>query len=310
MLKRCLFFWMLVFFGTLLNSCEQGSNNKIKEYLFLGHTYQWGVKDNNRIDYRFEGFNFEKYDQIWLGGDMAARTNESLATLNYMDSIFDLSVPTTHWTLGNHDINHGALSQIESITGRKSYYTSTFDGISLVVLNTNEFHHPLYSPKPHECEMLEDQLQLLQNLADTIQDVSHVVVLHHHALLTNEMTHDSLKMNKIFNLYNEDVRVDCASKYTFESKIYPILKKIQKKGIQVILVSGDLGQRSKSFEYQTAEGLWFLGSGINNSAIDIYLPEYVTDTSPDKVLIFEHDIDRKILTWKYVLLSDLTGKKY
>ena len=289
-------------------SCKKNLNENIKEYLFLGHTYQWGVKENNRIDYRFDGFDFGKYDQIWLGGDMAARANEKLATLNYLDSIFDLSASTTHWALGNHDVKHGPLSQIESITGRKNYYTSTFDGISLVILNTNEYHHPLYTPKPDECDMLEGQLRMLENIVDTIQQVSHLVVLHHHALLTNEMTGDTLKMNMIFNLYNEDVRVDCANKFTFENKIYPLLEKIQAKGIQVVLVSGDLGQRSKSFEYKTKEGIWFLGSGINNSAVDNYLPEYVTDTSPDKILVFEHDIKQKSLTWKFVLFDDLIKK--
>ena len=299
----------LILFAIHFFSCDEKRRNPAKQYLFIAHTYQWGVKDNNRIDYRLEDFDFGKYDQLWLGGDLTARTNEDVKTLYYLDSIFNLSAWTTHWALGNHDVKHGPLSQIESITRRKSYYVTSFNGINLVVLNTNEFHFPNYKPKPAECDLLEGQLQLLENLADTVEYSSHVMVLHHHALLTNSMTRDSLELQKKFNLYRDDLRVDCKGEQTFEGNIYPLLEKIQQKGIQVILVCGDLGQRSKSFEYQTSEGIWFLGSGINNSAIGTYIPEYVTDTSADKVLIFEHDLERKVLEWKFVELEEVLGRE-
>ncbi len=294
---------LTVLFCALLISCQSKKQNKA--YLFLGHCYQWGVKENNRIDYRLKGFEFKKYDQIWLGGDLTARTNEKVSTLNYLDSIFDLSAARTHWAVGNHDIKHGALSQIEEVTMRKTYYSTSFDGIHLLVLNTNEFHHPAYHPKPHECEMLEGQLLMLANIEDTIQTASHLVILHHHALLTDSLTKDSIKVGHYFNLYHNNLRVDCENKHTFESKIYPLLQSIQNKGIQVVLVSGDLGQRSKSFEYRTEDGIWFLGSGINNSLLGKFKPAYVTDTSPDKVLIFDHDIDQRKLTWRFEYLENL-----
>jgi len=263
------------------------------------------MKDNNRIDHRFKDFDFSTYDGIWLGGDICARTGEAPETLAYLDSIFNLSAPTTHWALGNHDVGHGPLEWIEAVTDRKTYYTVYQDGLNIVVLNTNEFHHPNYKPKPKECDLLDGQIEMLQHLADTIQEASHLVILHHYGLLTNAMTgRDSLRLNLIFNLYHDNLKVDCAGAHTFESRIYPILEQIQKKDIQVILVSGDIGQRSKAFEYQTEAGIWFLGSGINNSAIGTYIPDYVTDTSPDKILVFEHDVTRRNLTWHFDLFQN------
>jgi len=290
---------LLLFFS----ACTEKSKPSNFQYLFLGHIYDWRAKDDNEIDRRFGAFNFEAYDQIWLGGDLCARTNEAESTLNYLDSIFDLSAATTHWSLGNHDVGNGPLEWIEARTKRKTYYTTTFNGLTLAVLNTNEFHHPNYTPKPDECALLEGQLEMLEHLADTIQSSSHLILLHHYNLLTNELSGGSLSLDTIFNLYRPGLQVNCAGTQTFEQRIYPVLKTVQEKGVQVILVSGDLGQRSKSFEYQTAAGIWFLGSGINNSSVGDYLPNYVTDTSPDKILIFEHDVLQKKIYWRFEFLK-------
>lgn len=290
----------------VLFSCENKESQNTQEYLFLGHTYQWGVKENNRIDYRFKDFDFKKYKQLWLGGDLCAQTDEELETLAYLDSIFDLSSKTTHWALGNHDVlGKGTLDWIEATTKRKTFYTSSFNDICLAVLNTTEFHHPNYRPKPFECEVLDGQIQMLQNISDTIQNVSHLLVLHHYCFLTNEQYKDSVDLGSIFNLYVPELKVDCANEHTFKSRMLPIFQKVQNKGVQVVFVSGDLGQRSKAFEYQTEDGMWFLGSGINNSAVDIYVPEYVTDTTTDQVLIFEHEVKERKLKWRFEPLEEL-----
>ncbi len=291
------------YFGIILIllflSCKTEEKQTTRQYLFLGHTYQWGVEDNNRIDFRLKDFDFGQYDQLWLGGDLCARSSEKMETLTYLDSIFDLSDPSTHWARGNHDLVKGIPGAIEQITKRNSYYSAALESATLVVMNTMEFHHPNYKPKPAECEMLDGQIQMLENIADTIAQSSHLIVLHHYCFLTNELYSDSTNLNTIFNLYVPDLKIDCANEHTFTSKLYPIFKKIQSKGVQVVLVSGDLGQRAKAFEYQTEDGIWFLGSGINNSAIEVYVPDYVTDTSPDKILVFEYDLEERELTWEF-----------
>ncbi len=289
----------------LIYSCHFDQKPQIKKYLFLSHTYQWGVVNNNRIDYRLEGFDCKNYDRIWLGGDLCARTSESPLTLVYLDSIFDLSSDKTFWALGNHDLVEGNVTYITNKTRRQTFYSSFFDGMGVVVLNTTEFYHPNYHPKESECKLLDGQLHMLQNIADTINDASHLVILHHHSLLNNHMVNDSLKIAKIFNAYHPEYKVSCEKPATFEEVFFPILKKIQVKGVQVILVGGDLGQRAKEFEYRTKEGIRFLGSGINNSAIPFGLPKYVTNTNPDKLLIFNHDIINKELNWEFVSLDKL-----
>jgi hypothetical protein len=150
---------------------------------------------------------------------------------------------------------------------------------------------------------------MLINIADTIEDASHLVILHHHALLSNSLTNDSLNINTIFNLSHPDNKISCKEPGTFEEVYFPIINRIQRKGIQVILVAGDLGQRAKEFEYRSEEGIYFLGSGINNSAIPFGLPKYVTNTNPDKLLIFNHDISKKELSWEFVELNKLIEVK-
>lgn len=285
-------------------SCKKEAN-KPQQYLFLGHIYQWGVEDNNRIDFRFKGFDFKAWDQIWLGGDLCPRTTEYPETIDYLDSIFDLSSAQTHWALGNHDTNHGNLNWIKNKTQRNSFYSTYLNGICLIVLNTTEFHHPNYKPSKSECTLLDNQLLMLQNIADTINNASHCVILHHNALLSNQMVDDSIDIGKIFNVYRSGLKVSCRQSDTFEKVLFPVLKKIQKKGVQVILVGGDLGQRVKEFEYQTSEGIWFLGSGINNSALAPNMPAYVTNTSSDKVLIFSHQVKMKKLSWEFIELKEL-----
>ena len=291
----------------LISTCQSDQKPQTKKYLFLSHIYQWGVTENNRIDYRFDGFDLKKYDQIWLGGDLCARTSESPLTLDYLDSIFDISSANTHWALGNHDLVEGNVVYIKNKTQRSTFYSAFSNGIGVVVLNTTQFYHPNYKPKKSECALLDGQLKMLQNLADTLTTASHLVVLHHLPLLSNQMTDDSLDMGKIFNYYHPELFVSCTIPATFEKVFYPIFQEIQRKGVQVILIGGDLGQRAKEFEYRSKEGIYFLGSGINNSAIPFGLPEYVTNTEPDKLLIFNHNLETKKLSWEFVTLNELVG---
>ncbi len=303
MVKRS--FFLTLFSFCLFFGCTFDQKSPVKNYLFVSHTYQWGVTDNNRIDYRFEGFDFNIYDQIWLGGDLCARSSEKRSTIEYLDSIFDLSSDKTLWAIGNHDMVEGNVKFITDKTQRKTFYASFFDGIGTVVLNTTEYYHPNYSPKDHECALLDGQVNLLQNIADTIKEASHLIILHHHSLLNNQLANDSLDYSKIFNYYHPEYLVSCENPATFEEVIFPILKSIQEKGVQVIFVGGDLGQRAKEFEFRTKEGIYFLGSGINNSAIPFGLPEYVTNTDPDKLLIFKHNPLKETLSWEFVELEKL-----
>ncbi|MFT6706992.1 MAG: hypothetical protein ACJATF_001833, partial [Flavobacteriales bacterium] len=58
-------------------------------------------------------------------------------------------------------------------------------------------------------------------------------------------------------------------------------------------------QRAKKFEYKTKEGIWFLGSGINNSMDPNHVPKYVKNMNPDSILVFEYDLRKRKLDWSF-----------
>ncbi len=274
-----------------------------KTYLFLSHTYDWGAKDNNKVDVRLERMDFSPYDQLWLGGDLCARASERTATLEYLDRLFNISGPNTHWSLGNHDITRGIPGEIERICQRPSYYTRSFDGICLLVLNTT-FNHPQLET-PDQCEDLNRQFELLRSITDTISQSSHLIILHHHCLLTNELADGQLDMDTIFHYYRPKLDFSCQPKGSFQELAYPLLVNVQKRGVDVLLIAGDIGQRQKIFDFQTKEGIQFLGAGINNSLDAKYAPAWVTNFDPDSLIIFHHFPETKTLNWEYVLLNDL-----
>ena len=260
-------FLFLLFF---LSSCQKtSSQHNTYKYFFTGHAYQWGAPDWSRMDYRLEKIPFEEYDQLWLGGDLCENVPHHPKTIHYLDTLLNLSSDSTHWAIGNHDVleKKADFSFIKEKTGRNTYYFEEINGIGLMILNTTEFGYPQYFHQPHECETLNGQWDMIQSVTDTLQDVSHLVILHHHALLTNEIAENKINVQKIFNFYEPNLNIGCKVRGTFGELIYPRLVEVQQRGIQVILVGGDIGQQIKEFEFTTKEDVIFLGSGINNSYI-------------------------------------------
>ena len=295
----------------LFSSCEKPSSQQnTYKYFFAGHTYQWGAPNWARMDYRLEKIPFKEYDQLWLGGDLCENVPHHPYTIHYLDSLLDLGSGDTHWAVGNHDVwdQKANFSLIEEKTGRKTHYFKVTNGIGLMVLNTTEFGVFQYHHKPHECELLDEQWKMIEAVTDTLEQVSHLVILHHHALLTNNITEDKINVQSIFNFYDPTYNIGCEVRGTFEKLVYPRLVDVQNRGIQVVLVGGDTGQQVKEFEFTSKEGITFLGSGINNSYNNKGKgPEYFV-FDPDKVLIFDHDLEKRRLTWEFVELNGLVEK--
>jgi hypothetical protein len=271
-------------------------------YLFLGHPYDWNQPD--RIDYRLERLEFAQYDQIWLGGDVCSHLTEKPETLEYLDSLFDLGSERMHWSLGNHDIMHGNVEWITEKTGRPAFYTTWVDGICLMVLNTNLFWFFPDDPPAIDCAEKERQLEMIFRVADTVSAASHLVILHHHALFNELKINASGNRIEVFNINPVPVRATCDPESDFTAIVYSRLEKAQRRGVQVVLVGGDFGMQAKEFEFRTQEGIWMLGSGINNSLDPRYAPEYVTTFDLDKVLVFKHFPKKRKLEWKFVKLEN------
>lgn len=308
------FFKIVIFLGLALffQNCTSLFDKKELDtfhYFFAGHCYQWNSSNWGRTDYRLEKIELDTFDQIWLGGDLVENLFHHPQNIEFVDSFFQVGKSTTHWAIGNHDVldQKGVFSGIENRTNRKTYSTSHQNGITMLVLNTTEFSFPAYQNQPHECELLDAQINLIKAVTDTIQNSSHLVILHHHALLTNEIAEQKIKVEEVFNIYTPDFNIACEERGTFSELVYPRLQEVQKRGVQVILVGGDTGLRVKEFYFKTKDGILFLGSGLNNSAGTDFRPDYF-NPAPDKILIFKHQPEIRKLEWKFRLLDEMVKK--
>lgn len=287
------FFFLSIYFS----SCQE---SKKEQYIYIGHSYDWKAKNGDRVDPRIEAMDLSQYEQIWLGGDICSRTSEKKKTLAYLDSLFQLKNNTTHWSIGNHDLKKGNPAFITQQTNRPLSYSHHDDGITYFIMNTN-LGHPQVAPMDSSllCTALKEQINLLYNITDTIEKSAYLVVLHHHGFLTKKLVEGRMDIIDKWHLIIPDLAFDCVPNSTFEELIYPMLTTIQRKGVQVVLVGGDIGQRAKKFEYRTKEGIWFLGSGINNSMDPNHVPKYVKNLNPDSILVFEYDLGKRQLDWEF-----------
>ena len=298
-------FPLILLLLTATVACRHRPPAEPRKYLFLGHPYSWSGS-GDRMDARVERLPFDDYDQIWLGGDVCARTTERQSTLGHLDSLLGIRAGKVHWAWGNHDEKFGHPEYITRRTGRPSYYAAYRDGLCMLVLNTNLFQWPSAHPGDSICGALEEQYELVRRLADTIRESSHLVVLHHYGLLTSEQTAGRYAMDTVFNYYQPGLKVRCEPPTdTFANRIYPLLARVQKKGVQVVCVGGDMGMRAKKFAFRTGEGIWFLGAGINNGVPEWHRPDYLTNFDPDQLLIFRHWPERGKLEWEFVELGEI-----
>jgi len=276
--KLSLLFILLLFSTTLW-----GQKDTLK-YIFFGHCYQ-AETVGDKVDYRIEDFDFSDYDGIWLGGDCCSEATLKFSTVKYMDSLFDLSNSLTFWALGNHDTRNGNWEWIRYFTKRKTFYTTTQRGITYIVLNTNIL--------PNDCELLDQQYEIIKNVCDTISSSSHLILLMHHGIWNNvpgippnpsTYAHSSLPY---WNSNCDDVNSN------FVNSVYPKLIEVQNRGIQVICIMGDVGATAKKLDFTSDDGIKFLGCGLYHNS-----PE-------DYVLIFQHIPKKRELTWNYYLLDEL-----
>ncbi|MDX2245234.1 MAG: metallophosphoesterase [Bacteroidia bacterium] len=278
------FTFLLIVSGCVYETPLPGETQTI---IFLGHTYQ----KRDRMDRRLEKVNYKKYDQIWLGGDMCSETTEEYSTLKYLDNHFRLGDPRTHWAVGNHDVRNGNTNWITEYTGRDLFYASSDQGLTVLVLNTN-FEDP-------DCGLLEAQYNLMTTVLDTLQTSSHLVVLTHHCIWGDAVAGQDMWMtangNKPF------WRSLCTEGSEFMPDILPRLKAVQARGVQVICLAGDFGQRVKAFEYRSAEGIWFLGSGLNKGLSNEIDPD-------DQAMILTFDPVQKSLEWEFVAVTELASR--
>lgn len=267
----------------LIASCQNRKNraftlnSKVNSYLHISHTR---TNSDPLMDSLVEKLNYDKFDMLWLGGDLAALTSSSENTMAHIDSIFDLGSEKTLWTLGNHDYSN--LERVKRFTKRPRYYSAHQDGITLIVLDTQD----------SLSNIVGAQREFLNNTLDTIQKSTHLIILHHKLIWMHDNPVLAPRASSIANGGLGGCSY-CINPNNFYSEIYPKLIKIKEKGIEVLCIGGDIGFKAKEFEYVTPEGIHFLASGIKGNGEN------------NKALLFRHNPANNILTWEFKLITDL-----
>jgi len=152
---------------------ETLAQDTLARYIFIGHCYQ-AQTAGDKVDYRIEQFDFSDFNGIWLGGDVCVEAMLDYSTVEYVDSIFNLGNIETHWSLGNHDARHGNWEWCEEFTNRKTYYAYCSNNVSRIIMNTNLV--------PTNCEMLNEQYDIITAVCDTISHSKDLVLIMHHGL--------------------------------------------------------------------------------------------------------------------------------
>ncbi len=249
----------------------------------MAHLYSH-CENRQCVDARLEGFNFDAYDLLLLGGDLTVQTTKKASNLPYLDSIFDISGAKTMWAIGNHDYHHPEF--VEAYLNRPLYYARYHQGVTFLVLDSER----------DQCSIIGPQLNLVKAVTDTIQQSSHLIVLQHK--LTWTYNHDVLEaMEPIANgpLGND---IWNTNPNNFNEVVYPLLQQVKEKGIEVLCISGDVGNRVDQFEYRTEDGIWFLAAGFSKF-----------DDAGDKAMILYHQPADDTLYWRFELLDSLVARQ-
>ena len=104
---------------------------------------------------------------------MCTETTKLESTVAYLDALFNLSDPLTHWTLGNHDTRNGNIEFITNRTKRNTFYTVYENGMTIMLLNLSLGHVPALEPS---CDLRDEQYKMMLSVFDSIENSSHLIV--------------------------------------------------------------------------------------------------------------------------------------
>ncbi len=251
-------------------------------YLHTGHTRASGP-NNNVVFEAAAAVDYRSFDMRWLGGDLSYFSTIDEAQVAYLDSIFDFGNPNTLLAPGNHEYaDHPGL--LEDATNRPLFYAHHFRGLTFLVFDT----------QGDDNHIRNEQGALFDAVVDTISQSSHLILLHHHLIWM--MDGGPLQV-MVEEVANEGIGTcfHCTKENNFYEDIYPKLVTLQKRGIEVICIGGDVGSKVRSFEHITAEGITFLGSGL----------QFNIGKDHNMALLFEHRPAARKLHWRFEPLSNL-----
>ncbi len=168
-------------------------------------------------------------------------------------------------------------------------------GITVSVINTN------WNVDGINCDSITAQFEMLSSVCDTINASSHFVILTHQ-VIWGEI--DSLTNVKSYaNADGSHQVFKCSPNQKFAESFYPRLVELEQKGIDVVIVAGDMGQTDFTYQKTSNEGIDFVASGFCSDTE--WNSQFPTHGLADQITIFHHDTINKTLTWEFEYLDDL-----
>lgn len=260
-----------LFFLILVSCTKDKVPDLIEEIVYVSHSR---LNDNTEINAKASSIDYSQFGLTILGGDMLYLSSYDSQAMDFLDATFDLSANKTLWSLGNHDYSDTSL--VRSYTHRNNFYSYHQNGITYIVLDT----------QMDTCNIVNNQLELVKSVTDTISNSSHLILLTHKLIwMVNHPTlHDKIPFtsNGHYEPYSYSLHDN-----NFYEDIYPKLVSVRNRGIEVICLAGDLGLFTNEFEYTTEDDIYYLASGLNDASYS------------DRYLILDHNITQRTLSWSY-----------
>ena len=122
-----------------------------------------------------------------------------------------------------------------------------------------------------------------------------MILITHHSVW-NEVD----KVNNMKDFANTDLSnllFNIDPDLNYKNGVYPQLIKVAQRGVKVIHIAGDFGQKVTSYQYLTADNIQFIGSGITSN--NKYHSKFPTSGSPDLFLVLHHNLSEQIITWSF-----------
>ena len=252
-------------------------SDSIVRFLHISHTRTNEVYE---VYSKVKNIDYSKYSMLLLGGDLTGQTSSADSIMSNVSSLYNLGSNNTLWSLGNHDYSN--LQLINYYTNRPAYYACYNNGITFVVLDTQD----------SLSNIVGAQLEFFNNVMDTIVSSSHLIILHHKLIWMYGNSELEPQIETVANGWLGSCFY-CINPNNFYQDIYPKLVNVKSKGVNVICLGGDIGFFSKKFEYLTTDSIYFIASGMWYDDVENY------------GLVFSHNITNKELTWEYKLVDDL-----
>ena len=225
-----------------------------------------------------EKIDYSKYEQLFLLGDLMQSSTKSVDELSFLDSIFDLKSPSTHWSYGNHD--YGNIELAVEATGRPIYYCFYHNQATYIVLDT----------QIDQCKIINEQLEMVQACLDTISKSQAIFVLTHKLIWLMDTENLQEKVPKINNWAIGDCK-SCLIPNNFYPDVFSQLLHHSMNDKKVFCIAGDIGSNADQFQYEINENLHYLATGLK------------PDAAEGLGLVFTQQDGE--YTWEYVSLGEL-----